>query len=63
MLTCEPVLKAPDFSKPFQIAVNASAIGMVGLMIFRFKKIDFLFKTFWWIPFHSVSVRFLQIVD
>ena len=30
MLTCEPVLKAPDFSKPFQIAVNASAIGMVG---------------------------------
>ena len=28
MLTCEPVLKAPDFSKPFQLAVDASAIGM-----------------------------------
>ena len=28
MLTSEPVLKTPDFSQPFQLAVEASAIGM-----------------------------------
>ena len=32
MLTCEPVLKAPDFSKPFQL-VDASAIGMGAVLM------------------------------
>ena len=31
MLTCEPVLKA--FSKPFQLAVDASAIGMGAVLM------------------------------
>ena len=33
MLTCEPVLKAPDFSKPFQLAVDASAIAMEAVLM------------------------------
>ena len=33
MLTCEPVLKAPDFSKPFQLAVDASAIAMGAVLM------------------------------
>ena len=33
MLTCAPVLKAPDFSKPFQLAVDASAIGMGAVLM------------------------------
>ena len=33
MLTCEPVLKAPDFPKPFQLAVDARAIGMGAVLM------------------------------
>ena len=33
MLTCEPVLKAPDFSKPFQLAVDASSIAMGAVLM------------------------------
>ena len=36
MLSCEPVLKAPGFSKPFQFqfsAVDASAIGMGAVLM------------------------------
>ena len=33
MLTWDTVLKAPDFSKPLQIAVDASAIGMGAVLM------------------------------
>ena len=33
MLTCEPMLKAPDFSKHFQLAVDAGAIRMGAVLM------------------------------
>ena len=33
ILTNQPVLKSPDFSKPFQLAVDASDVGIGGLLL------------------------------
>lgn len=33
VLTNQPVLKSPDFSKPFQLAVDASDVGIGGLLL------------------------------